>query len=83
MRYALIPLILFALPAAAQEPTDAPPAERVQFIDLEEAWIHGTTTRPQGALIHAERRAKFERLRRLERSFLPKLAATARDVELR
>lgn len=69
-------LMAFAAPAFAQ-------GTLVRFIDFDELIITSNVKKPHALYVEGAERAKFDRLLKLKKSFLPKLQATAKDAQLR
>ena len=57
----------------------ARPPERSKFYDFDDQLIDGEIRRPTALYIDHRQRARFERLLRLKRTFLPKLYQTAKE----
>ena len=57
----------------------SPPEERAKFYDFSDQLIDGEIRRPTALYTDARDRAKFERLLRLKRSFLPDLFETSQE----
>lgn len=73
----LFVILFFALPVAANKP----PARdaRSKFYDFNEQVIDGEIRKPTALYVDARARAKFDRLMRLKKSFLPELFRTSKD----
>jgi len=56
----------------------SPPQQRSKFYDFNEQVIDGEIRKPTALYTDARQKAKFERLLRLKRSFLPKLFNTSK-----
>jgi hypothetical protein len=56
-----------------------PNPNRSKFYDFNEQLINGKIRRPTAIYINARERARFNRLLRLKKSFLPKLFETSKD----
>lgn len=71
-------VLLFALPVMAQNP----PANntRSKFYDFNEQLIDGEIRKPTALYTDARTRARFERLMKLKKSFLPELFKTSRNL---
>ena len=52
---------------------------RVKFYNFDDMLIDGTVKKPKGLLLESRKSAKFNRLNRLEKSFLDKLEDTAKE----
>ena len=57
----------------------SPPEERAKFYDFSDQLIDGEIRRPTALYTDARDRAKFERLLRLKKSFLPDLFETSQE----
>ena len=57
----------------------APPSERSKFYDFNDQVIDGEIRRPTGLYTNTREGARFNRLLRLKRSFLPNLFATSKE----
>ena len=55
------------------------PPQKQKFYDFGEQLINGELRKPTAIYTDARRRAKFERLLKLKKSFLPKLFDTAKN----
>jgi len=55
------------------------PPQKQKFYDFGEQLINGELRKPTALYTDARRRAKFERLLELKKSFLPKLFDTAKN----
>jgi len=71
----LIMLLVLLCPAAYATP---PNQDRSKFYDFNEQVIDGEIRRPTTLYTDARERARFERLLRLKRSFLPRLFETSK-----
>tara|TARA_R110000824_G_scaffold134691_4_gene297708 strand:+ start:10220 stop:10480 length:261 start_codon:yes stop_codon:yes gene_type:complete len=69
----------FALAATADPPRNSDSNTRSRFYDFGDQVIDGQIRRPTGTFTDARERAKFNRLLRLKRSFLPNLYATSKE----
>ena len=70
-------VVIFISPASfANPPKDN---VRSKFYDFNEQLIDGKIRRPTALYIDARERARFNRLLRLKRSFLPELFQTSKD----
>ena len=73
-------IILFVSVAFTSAYADKPkPNGKSKFYDFSEQVIDGEIRRPTGMYTNARERARFERLLRLKRSFLPNLFATSKN----
>ena len=57
----------------------SPPDERAKFYDFSDQLIDGEVLRPTTLYVDARERAKFDRLLRLKRSFLPDLFESSQE----
>ena len=76
MRLLIMIAIVFG---ALTSPAEAKPPERVKFYDFDEHLIDGEIKKPTGMYVNERQRAKFGRLLRLKKSFIPELMKTARE----
>ncbi len=59
----------------------APPADiRTEFVDMGETVINGEIRRPQGTWSDARQAARFNKLLRLKKSFLPTIVASGEQL---
>ena len=68
---------LYALSASAEPPNNS--SAKSKFYDFSEQVIDGEIRRPTGTFTNSRDRARFNRLLRLKRSFLPNLFATSKE----
>ena len=66
-------LLVFSATAQAKPPIKS------KFYDFNEHVIDGEIKRPQGIYTDARQKAKFERLLKLKKSFLPQLFKTSKN----
>ena len=71
-------LILIVIMITPFSLASAPP-QKQKFYDFGEQLINGELRKPTAIYTDARRRAKFERLLKLKKSFLPKLFDTAKN----
>jgi hypothetical protein len=71
-------LILIVMMITPVSLASAPP-QKQKFYDFGEQLINGELRKPTAIYTDARRRAKFERLLKLKKSFLPKLFDTAKN----
>ena len=57
----------------------APPSEKSKFYDFGDQLVNGRILKPQTLYINKRRRADFERLLKLKKSFLPRLFKTHKE----
>ena len=57
--------------------------EKTKFYDFNDMLIEGAYKKPQVLYTDARQKAKFERLLKLKRDFLPQLRSTSKDATLR
>lgn len=79
MKTLTILVLLISFSAAAAAPPRANPNARSKFYDFGEQVIDGEIRRPTALYTDARKRARFGRLLRLKRSFLPDLFETAKE----
>ena len=83
MKYLMLAaaLVLTVLPmgASAQEANSV----KTKFYNFDDLLIDGQYQKPQVLYTDARQKVKFERLLALQKDFLPKLKATAKDAALR
>jgi len=73
----LMALFVLLLPAIVDA---APPKnQKSKFYDFDEQLIDGEIRKPTALYMDARQRAKFERLLRLKKSFLPELFKTSKN----
>jgi len=72
----ILSCFLWGLNAPASVP---PQSGKSKFYDFSEQIIDGEIKKPTALYMDARRRAKFARLLRLKKSFLPQLFTTARE----
>ena len=71
--------LLFALAISVHAAHASIPPAKSKFYDFNDQLINGEIRKPVGIYTDTREKAKFERLLRLKKSFLPKLFATSRD----
>jgi hypothetical protein len=59
--------------------TAKPPEGKSKFYDFGDQMIDGEINKPTGEFIDTRQGAKFDRLLRLKKSFLPKMFLTAKE----
>ena len=69
----------FALSAMANPPSNSESNTRSKFYDFGDQVIDGQIRQPTVTFTDGRERAKFNRLLRLKRSFLPNLFATSKE----
>jgi len=82
----LLTCVLFALslaPSLASAQAPAAGTEKTKFYDFNDMLIEGAYKKPQVLYTDARQKAKFERLLKLKRDFLPQLRSTSKDSTLR
>lgn len=74
-------LAISTVPAAAASP-DPPPDGDVpqQFVEMDEWVLNGHIRRPTATWVNSAERARFERLLRLQKSFMPALLNSGRHI---
>ena len=72
-------LIMVAIVFGVLTSAEAKPPERVKFYNFDEHLIDGEIKKPTGLYVDERKRAKFGRLLRLKKSFIPELMKTARE----
>ena len=77
----LLALSLTPSMASAQAPAGG--TEKTKFYDFNDMLIEGAYKKPQVLYTDARQKAKFERLLKLTRDFLPQLRSTSKDATLR
>jgi hypothetical protein len=82
---ALAVALAAAAPALAKPPKAAPPRgePKTKFYNFDDMVVDGEFRRPSVLLTTAREQARFDRLLRLRKSFLPQMLQTARFPELR
>ena len=78
--------VLFALslvPSMASAQAPAGGTEKTKFYDFNDMLIEGAYKKPLVLYTDARQKAKFERLLKLKRDFLPQLRSTSKDATLR
>ncbi len=60
-------------------PTAAKPPAKSKFYNFNEQLIDGQIRKPTALYVNSREKAKFERLLKLKKSFLPKLFKTSRE----
>ncbi len=83
MKLALLAALLVVAPLAAQAQDKPAEATKTKFYDFNDMLIEGQYKKPQVLYTDARQKAKFERLLKLKRDFLPQLRSTAKDATLR
>lgn len=85
MKFTLMCVLLLVLPAlaAAQDKPAGGDPVKTKFYDFNDMLIEGAYKKPQVLYTDARQKAKFERLLKLKRDFLPQLRSTAKDATLR
>ena len=73
----LFVILFFALPVNAD--ARPPDSARSKFYDFNEQIIDGEIRKPTALYTDARTRARFDRLLRLKRSFLPELFRTSKN----
>lgn len=71
----ILTVLTFSLSSLAKPPKSA----KSKFYDFSEQMIDGEIRKPTALYTDARQKAKFERLLKLKKSFLPKLFETAKD----
>ena len=79
MKTLAILVLLISFSASAAAPPRVNPNARSKFYDFGEQVIDGEIRRPTALYTDARNRARFGRLLRLKRSFLPDLFKTAKE----
>jgi len=72
-------LILIVLTFSLSSVAKPPKSAKSKFYDFSEQMIDGEIRKPTALYTDARQKAKFERLLKLKKSFLPKLFETAKD----
>jgi len=72
-------LIFFLTILGALSAFAAPPNGKSKFYDFNDQVIDGQIRRPTGLYATARNKARFNRLLRLKKSFLPRLFATSKE----
>jgi len=70
----LLLVLAFSLPAIAK-----PPASKSKFYDFSDQLIDGEIRKPTALYTDARQKAKFDRLLRLKKSFLPAMFQTSKE----
>ena len=78
LKIAIAALLILASLSVASAANATPPA-KAKFYDFSDQLIDGEIKKPTALYIEHRSRAKFERLLRLKRSFLPQLFQTAKE----
>jgi hypothetical protein len=78
---ALGAILALSLPWTCPKAFGGPPKKNVKakFYDFSEQLIDGEIRRPTNLYLDVRQKAKFDRLLKLKRSFLPELFKTARE----
>ncbi len=76
-------LALSLTPSMASAQPRAGGTEKTKFYDFNDMLIEGAYKKPQVLYTDARQKAKFERLLKLKRDFLPQLRSTSKDATLR
>ena len=76
-------LLLLGLLSARCVLANYKPKVKAKFYDFSEQLIDGQVKKPQALYTDVRQAAKFDKLLRLKRSFLPKLLSTAKDPVLK
>lgn len=74
--------IIFALSLPWSCPSalaSTPPSGKSKFYDFNEQVVNGEIKKPTALYTNARQKAKFERLLKLKKSFLPRLFQTAKE----
>ena len=86
MKLTVLCALLVVVPAFAQaqdKPAGGADPFKTKFYDFNDMLIEGAYKKPQVLYTDARQKAKFERLLKLKRDFLPQLRSTAKDASLR
>lgn len=77
----VVAVIGLSVPAFAAPPAGAPPAGNVKskFYDFSDQLIDGEIRKPTALYTDARQKAKFDRLLRLKKSFLPAMFQTSKE----
>ena len=81
-RLLTVALFLTASSAALAAPPEGS-GEKAKFYDFSDQLIDGEIKKPTALYTDARQKAKFERLLKLKRDFLPQLRSTSKDATLR
>ncbi len=73
---------VLAVPVVASA-QDAEGDVKTKFYDFDDMLIDGELKKPEGLVVRANDKAKFDRLLNLKKSFLPKIEETAKDDALK
>jgi hypothetical protein len=76
-------LALALMPSFAFAQAPAGGDVKTKFYDFNDMLIEGAYKKPQVLYTDARQKAKFERLLKLKRDFLPQLKSTSKDATLR
>ena len=66
-----------------QNKTEAKKPSKTKFYNFDDLLINGEYKKPKSLYLDARQKAKFERLLKLKKGFLPQLKNTAKDPSLR
>ena len=66
-----------------QNKVDQKKSQKTKFYNFDDLLINGEYKKPKSLYIDAKQKAKFERLLKLKKDFLPQLKNTAKDPSLR
>ena len=66
-----------------QNKTEAKKPSKTKFYNFDDLLINGEYKKPKSLYLDAKQKAKFERLLKLKKGFLPNLKNTAKDPSLR
>jgi hypothetical protein len=72
-------LFLFAVSLATEALAKPPSSAKSKFYDFNEQVIDGEIRKPTALYTDARQKAKFDRLLRLKKSFLPRLFKTSKN----
>ena len=75
-KWTLIFVVLFALPAMAQESDD----KRTTSINFEDELIEGEVKKPELLYLLQRKQFNFKRLIKLRENFLPEMSRTAEEI---
>ena len=67
----------------AQNKVDKNSSSKTKFYNFDDLLINGEYKKPKSLYLDARQKAKFEKLLKLKRDFLPNLKNTAKDPSLR
>jgi len=76
-------LTIFLIIATQVLAAPTTPPYKTKFYNFDDLLIDGKITKPKILYIDPKQRAKFDRLLKLKKSFLPNLKNTAKDPSLR